>query len=110
MQGSHAKRITKRWTTLNCRLTTARNGCSAAAVHDRYIIVMGGYNGNFLSSVDIIDTAVKSNHTVITGPPMTVARSWCTSTVVGHRIFVGGKRDGKNDVTSVESLKPAMGQ
>ena len=35
LQGSHAKKITKRWTTLNCRLTTARNGCSAAAVHDR---------------------------------------------------------------------------
>ena len=69
--GSLASSTTNQWTTLNCRLSTAREGCSAVAVHNRYIVVIGGSNGNILSSVDIIDTAVESNHTVIAGPSMT---------------------------------------
>ena len=92
------------WTGLNCRLTEARNGCSAAAVHDRYIVVLGGGNScHYLASVDIVDTALKSNHTVITGPCMTVARVRCASIVVGHRIYVVG--EGDLFLKSVESLE-----
>ena len=95
------------WTALTCRLTTARNGCSAVVVHNRYIVVIGGSNGNFLSSVDIIDTAAPSNHTVIVGPSMTVPRSGCASAVIGHRIFVVGGLTGYNgdDFKSVEYLE-----
>ena len=75
------------WTTLNCRLSTPRWGCGAVAVHNRYIVVMGGYSDRYLSSVDIIDT---NNHTVIEGPSMTVPRQFCGSAVIGHRIFVVG--------------------
>ena len=88
------------WTTLTCRLSTGRVGCCAVAVHDRYIVVMGGcYNHRYLSSVDIIDT---SNHTVTAGPSMTVPRASCASAVIGHRIFVVG---GENDLNSVEYLE-----
>ena len=76
------------WTILKCRLSTRRNGCSAVAVKNRYIVVMGGCDGGQrLSSVDIIDT---NNHTVIAGPNMNVPRQWCACAVVGHRIFVVG--------------------
>ena len=76
------------WTTLNCRLSTTRMGCAAVTVHNRLIVVMGGWCiWKDLSSVDIIDT---SNHTVMEGPSMTVPRSWCGSAVIGHRIFVVG--------------------
>ena len=75
------------WTTLNCRLSIGRFGCCAVAVHNRYIVVMGGYNTGTMSSVEIIDTWTQ---TVIQGPRMTVPRSWCSSVVVGHRIFVAG--------------------
>ena len=88
------------WTTLTCRLSTRRNGCCAVAVHDRYIVVMGGcYNHRCFSSVDIIDT---SNHIVTAGPSMTVPRASCASAVIGHRIFVVG---GENDLNSVEYLE-----
>ena len=95
------------WTTLTCRLSTARDECSAVVVHNRYIVVIGGSNGNFLSSVDIIDTAAPSNHTVIVGPSMTVPRSGCASAVIGHRIFVVGGLTGYNgdDFKSVEYLE-----
>ena len=90
------------WTTLNCRLSTPRSGCCAVAVHNRYIVVMGGYyNGRYLSSVDIIDTM---NHTVIAGPSMTVKRQWCASAVIGHRIFVVGGRNDNGNLDSVEYL------
>ena len=104
--GSLANSTTNQWTTLNCRLSTPRYGCSAVVVYNRYIVVMGGYNsGNDLSSVDIIDTAVESNHTVIAGPSMIVPRSGCESAVIGDRIFVIGGHNGSNALTSVESLR-----
>ena len=89
------------WTTLTCRLSTPRWGCSAVAVHNRYIVVMGGYNDRYLSSVDIIDT---SNHTVTAGPSMAVPRHWCASAVIGHRIFVVGGFNADGNLDSVEYL------
>ena len=95
------------WTTVTCRLSTARNECSAVAVFDRYIVVIGGSNSDSLSSVDIIDTGIASNHTVTVGPSMTVPRSGCASAVIGNRIFVVGGYNGYNgdDFKSVEYLE-----
>ena len=91
----------RHWTTLTRRLSTGRDGCCAVAVHDRYIVVMGGYSDHDLSSVDIIDT---NNHTVTAGPSMTVPRKWCASAVIGHRIFVVGGQNGYGNLDSVEYL------
>ena len=84
------------WTRLSCRLSSGRHGCCAVAVHNRYIVVVGGFD---LSSVDIIDT---SNHTVIAGPSMTIPRQFCTSAVIGHRIFVVGGRNEDGNLDSLE--------
>ena len=89
------------WKTLTCRLSKERHGCCAAAVHNRYIVVMGGYSDRYLSSVDIIDT---NNHTVTAGPSMTVPRRLCASAVIGHRIFVVGGWNGADGLDSVEYL------
>ena len=63
---------------------------------------MGGWDGRQrLSSVDIIDTR---NHTVTVGPSMTVPRRFCTSAVIGHRIFVVGGYIESGNVDSVEYL------
>ena len=91
------------WTTLTCRLSLGRSGCCAVAVHNRYIVVMGGCsNDRYLSSVDIMDT---NNHIVIAGPSMTVPRSNCASAVIGHRIFVVGGDDADGNLDSVEYLE-----
>ena len=90
------------WTTLKCRLSTERRRCCAAAVHNRYIVVIGGWNSwQDLSSVDIIDT---SNRTVIEGPCLKVPRSFCASAVIGHRIFVVGGKISDDERDSVEFL------
>ena len=89
------------WTTLTCRLSSGRHGCCAVAVHNRYIVVMGGYSDRYLSSVDIIDT---NTHTVIAGPSMIVPRFCCASAVVDHRIFVVGGRNDDDYLDSVEYL------
>ena len=89
------------WTTLTCRLSTQRWGCCAVAVHNRYIVVMGGFNSRYLSSVDIIDT---SNHIVTAGPSMTVPRACCASVIIGHRIFVVGGWNERGNLDSVEYL------
>ena len=90
------------WTTLTCRLSTQRWGCCAVAVHNQYTVMMGGYNGRYLSSVEIIDT---NNHIVTAGPSMTVPRSNCASAVIGHRIFVVGGDDADGNLDSVEYLE-----
>ena len=90
------------WTTLNCRLSTRRRACRAVAVHNQYIVVVGGYNDRYLSSVDIIDTT--RNHTVTAGPSVTVPRRWCSSAVVGQRIFVVGGHNEDDYLDSVEYL------
>ena len=96
----------RHWTTLTCRLSTGRDGCCAVAVHNRYMVVMGGrYWRQTLASVDILDT---TNHTLISGPSMTAPRAWCASAVVGHRIFVVGGRNDDNVLDSVEYLDDAM--
>ena len=91
------------WTTLTCRLSMGRRGCGAVAVHNRYIIVIGGYDGSrTLPSVDIIDT---SNHTVTAGPSMNIPRSYCASAVIGNRIFSVGGYTGRS-VEYLEFSKP----
>ena len=102
MEGS----TSNQWTTLTCRLSTARDECSAVAVHNRYIVVIGGnYNGKYLSSVDVIDTAVRSSHTVTVGPSMSVPRSCCASAVIGNRIFVVGVYNGHNRQEGLKSVE-----
>ena len=97
----------RHWTTLNCRLSTGRCGCCAVAVHNRYIVVLGGASSNrYLSSVEMVDT---KNHSVIAGPSMTVPRQWCASAVIGHRIFVVGGRSERGHLhDSMEYLDFAM--
>ena len=91
------------WTTLTCRLSTKRKGCCAVAVHNRNIVVMGGDGcGRTLSSVDIIDTWT---HTVTAGPSMNIPRQFCSSAVIGHRIYVlGGEEEHDHILDSVEYL------
>ena len=95
------------WTKLKCRLSTGRYRCCAVAVHNRYIVVMGGRaRGESLSSVDILDT---SDHTVMKAPSMTAPRVSCSSAVVGHRIFVvGGNNFNHGILDSVEYFNFAV--
>ena len=89
------------WVTLNCRLSTGRNSCRAVAVHNRFLVAMGGYHDRFLSSVDIIDTS-RNQHTVTAGPSMNVPRRLCGCAVIGHRIFVVGGYNEGGELNSVE--------
>ena len=93
------------WTTLTCRLSTGGCGCCAIAVHNRYIVVMGGYNDRCSSSVDIVDTR---NETVTAGPSMTVPRQLCASAAIGHRIFLVGGQNESGNLDSVEYIDFAM--
>ena len=96
---------TKHWEILTCTLSTPREGCQAATVHNRFIVVVGGHDVSFLSSTNIIDTAVQNQHIVVRGPSMTVPRAVCGLGVVGHRIFVIGGYNGSSRLNSVEYLE-----
>ena len=100
----------KNWTTLKCRLSTERDDWpGAAAVHNRFIVVAGGRNSasGVLSSVDIIDTTVKDQHTVIAGPSLSVPRCCCGMAAIGSCLYVvGGGGSKKNEPgDSVEYLE-----
>ena len=95
---------TNPWRTLTCTLSTPRGGCQAAAVNNRFIVIVGGYNGSFLSSTDILDTAVQTQHIVTPGPSLTIPRSSCGMAVVGNRIIVIGGHNESRALNSVEYL------
>ena len=85
----------KRWTTASCILSKTRYDCAATAVHDRYIVIVGGYsskpdNYEMLSSIEIIDTAMDNYHAAFSGPSLNIARKSCGISVVGRRIYVTG--------------------
>ena len=42
LSSSCSNNETKKWTTLECRLSSPKEGCAAAVVHDRFIVVAGG--------------------------------------------------------------------
>ena len=93
---------TSHWTTLTCRLSSGRHGCCAVAVHNRYIVVLGGASSNrYLSSVDFLDTR---NHIITAGPSMTAPRQYCASAVIGHRILVVGGWNERGNLDAVEYL------
>ena len=94
-----ADSTTNGWKTLDCRLSAKRSDCSAAAVHDRFIVVVGGGNTkdiSSLSSVDIIDTTSKSQYAVVSGPPLNKGRYFFGMAVIGQRIYVVGGQPANN--------------
>ena len=97
------------WTTLECRLSKKRYGCSAVVVKERFIVVAGGFEKSTLASIEILDTAASTNSTsgvvVRAGPPMNVSRAHFGMAVIGSRLYaVGGLDDGVN-LSSVEYLE-----
>ena len=94
----------RHWNTLSCRLSTSRYACAAVVVHDRYIVIMGGFNGSkFLSTVEVLDT-LQNKIVPLSGLTMNSPRSRFGAAVVGNSIYaVGGKNNG-NKLDSVEVL------
>ena len=84
---------TKRWTTLDCRLSKKRVWCAAAVVHDRFIVVAGGGGNNSVASVDILDTLSSQTPCVVKpGPPLNVGRRKFGMAAIGQRVYaVGGE-------------------
>ena len=99
------------WETLTCRLSHERVTCSAAAIHNRYIVVVGGRGTALqttLRSVEIIDTNQENQPTVCFRPPLNVPRQYFGMTVIGSCIYVVGGVShglGAEGLKSVEYLK-----
>ena len=99
------------WKTLTCRLSHERVTCSAAAIHNRYIVVVGGRGTALqatLRSVEIIDSHQNNQPTVCFGPPLNVPRQFFGMTVIGSCIYVGGGLSGdleEEGLKSAEYLK-----
>ena len=96
----------RHWNTLTCRLSTANTGCAAVVVHDRYIVIMGGYNqrDKFLSTVEILDT-LQNKIVPLSGLTMNSPRSLFGAAVVGNSIYaVGGMSNIGMLLDSVEVL------
>ena len=95
----------RHWNTLSCRLSMSRTGCAAVVVHDRYIVIMGGYNGSkSLSTVEVLDT-LQNKIVPLSGLMMNSPRTGFGAAVVGNSIYaVGGINNNGNRLDSVEVL------
>ena len=94
-----------RWKTLSGRLSTPRNKCAAVVVHDRYIVIMGGYNDSkYLLTVEVLDT-LQNKVVPLSGLTMNSPRGDFGAAVVGNSIYaIGGKDENENSLDSVEVL------
>ena len=92
----------KKWERLEVRLSSHRDGCAAVSVHDRFVIVMGGYG---LSSVDVLDTTTQVL-SVVAGPEMCLPRRCFGAAVVDdHTIWVVGGQDADyRPIKTAESI------
>ena len=103
---SSTSNSTTAWTTLDCRLSTEREGCGAVVVHDRFIVVAGGWNvDKVVLSVDIVDTASNSQCSVSVGPSLSEGRVSFGMAVIGQRIYVVGGKQYGIPLSSVEYLE-----
>ena len=96
----------RHWKTLSYRLSTAKNGCAAVVVHDRYVVIMGGMDDGAkrLSTVEVLDTLHNKN-VILSGLTMNSPRSDFGAAVVGNSIYaVGGRNNDGNKLDSVEVL------
>ena len=93
------------WKPLSGRLSTARSGCAAVVVHDRYIVIMGGDNGSkYLSTVEVLDT-LQNKIVPLSGLTMNSPRHGLGAAVVGNSIYaIGGISDHSKKLDSVEVL------
>ena len=87
-------------------MSTAKWGCAAVVVHDRYIVIMGGINGSneYLSTVEVLDT-LQNKIVPLSGLTMNSPRGYFGAAVVGNSIYVvGGINDDQKQLDSVEVL------
>jgi kelch-like protein 17 (actinfilin)/kelch-like protein 20 len=84
-------------------MSAARIGLAAAAVNGK-LYVMGGFDGQSLSSVERYDPAKNAWEAVA---PMSTARSAPAAAVVDGTLYVTGGYDGQNWLSSVERYDPA---
>ena len=91
----------KKWTTLDCRLSSPRT-CTAAVVGERFIVVVGV---DSLSSVEILDTSCGSQCIVLSGPPLNFDRFNFGMAVLGQTVYVVGGKAEEHDLGSVEYLE-----
>ncbi|KAL7555719.1 hypothetical protein ACA910_009883 [Epithemia clementina (nom. ined.)] len=87
------------WTTVNRRLMCPRIACAAAAVQNRFIVVMGGWNAHdrALSSVEIVDTTNYNRHTTVPGPRMNLCRAGFGIATLGDQLWAIGGRTSPID-------------
>jgi hypothetical protein len=90
-------------------MTQARAGHTATALPDGRVVLAGGYNGDYLSSVEVFDPARKQF--VIMGH-LNEGRSGHTATLLadGRILIVGGVGRGWSFLASAEVFDPATGQ
>ncbi|KAL7561553.1 hypothetical protein ACA910_007013 [Epithemia clementina (nom. ined.)] len=109
------------WTRVESRLRTPRAECSAVAVANRFIVVLGGLGsqGEALSNVEIIDTKavreIAGNNgvptlapVVVEGPSLRIPRYLFEATVLPNlnEIWVvEGKDEHGDPLSSMESLR-----
>lgn len=96
-------------TTNIASLATARSGHSATALPDGRVVLAGGYNGEYLASIEVFDP----KHRAFTSlGRLQTGRSGHTATLMpdGKILLIGGVGHGWTFLDSAELFDPATGR
>ena len=98
----------REWKQFPVNLEIARYGCSAVAIdeHEIYIIGGSGQAGQILNSVEILNTSTK---TISQGPSMLESRTGFAAALIGDSIVVAGGWQGRSILSACEQLSIRVG-
>ena len=97
----------REWKQFPVRLREARYSCSAVAIDEHEIYIIGGSNGGqILDSVEILNT---STQTISQGPPMLESRMGFSAALIGDSIVVAGGWHGQSYTSTCEQLSIRVG-
>jgi hypothetical protein len=88
---------TNKWSTLPS-MKIARDGMGIAVIDDRFIWILGGFNGSKLDSIEIFD--VEKNEWTASTVKLTLVGIGMNAIAVNHKIFVIGGRQGNSGISN----------
>ena len=93
----------REWKQFPVSLETVRCSCSAVAVNEHEIFIIGGFDGGgqHLNSVEILNTVTQ---TISQGPPMLESRHGATAVFLEDFIVVSGDYTGQELTSACEQL------
>ena len=99
----------REWKQFPVNLEIARYSCSAVAIDEHEIYIIGGFGGHGDQILDSVEILNISTETISQGPPMLESRTEFAAALIGDSIVVAGGWQGQSYTSTCEQLSIRVG-